>query len=268
MSLNVGCLVRKFDWKSKWRSSNPVQWVEQQGFTALSAPISEAHPDYFQDSNQIVVFSQKGQEIWLGLGLFHVFNKMCQSGSFTGLGNGVVMVAEDQSGYFGAQEFFDGQLGWGSHVTTTPPSIWTRPAASAQKKLKPSYTRKAAIDGIADLLGADPMLIGSCVTAEGNDASCGIAWHSEKGQWVLALLTAGGDQFQEIDLQSFLPCGVLCALSEHPAGWSKYWRQSDLFAAMQEHLSRAWCGVGLSEFSLNHPMLRGACLLVELDFDR
>ena len=70
MSLNIGCLVRKFDWKSKWRSSNPVQWVEQQGFTAVSAPLTEAYPDYFQDANQMVVFSQKDQEIWLGYGYF------------------------------------------------------------------------------------------------------------------------------------------------------------------------------------------------------
>jgi hypothetical protein len=56
MSLNIGCLVRKFDWKSKWRSSNPVQWVEQQGFTAVSAPLTEAYPDYFQDANQMVVY--------------------------------------------------------------------------------------------------------------------------------------------------------------------------------------------------------------------
>ena len=75
MSLNIGCLVRKFDWKSKWRSSNPVQWVEQQCLMALPVPLTEAHPNYFQDANQMVVFSQKEQEIWLDLGLFHIFNK-------------------------------------------------------------------------------------------------------------------------------------------------------------------------------------------------
>ena len=75
MSLNIGCLVRKFDWKSKWRSSNPVQWVEQQCLMALSVSLTEAHPNYFQGANQMVVFSQKEQEIWLDLGLFHIFNK-------------------------------------------------------------------------------------------------------------------------------------------------------------------------------------------------
>ena len=268
MSLNIGCLVRKFDWKSKWRSSNPVQWVEQQGFTAVSAPLTEAYPDYFQDANQMVVFSQKDQEIWLGLGLFHVFNKMCQSNSFTGLGTGVVMVAEDESGYYGAQEFFDGQPRWGAQVTTTPANIWTRQTPSAPKPPKQSDTRRAAIDGIADLLGTDPVLIETCVTAQGNDAACGIAWHGEKRGWVLALMVTGGAQFQEIDPHSFLPSGVLFAANNHPDGWPRYWRQGDLFAAMLEHLSRAWCGVGLSEFSLNHPMLRGPCLLVELDFGR
>ena len=95
MYWNIGCLVRKFDWKSKWRSSNPVQWVEQQCLMALPVPLTEAHPNYFQDANQMVVFSQKEQEIWLGLGLFHIFNKMCKSNNFTGLGTGAVMVAEE-----------------------------------------------------------------------------------------------------------------------------------------------------------------------------
>jgi hypothetical protein len=268
MYWNIGCLVRKFDWKSKWRSTNPVQWVEQQGFTALSVPLTEAHPNYFQDPNQMVVFSQKEQEIWLGLGLFHIFNKMCQSNSFTGLGTGAVMVAEDDSGYYGAQEFSDGQARWGAQVTTAPASIWTRQTPSAPKPSEHSDTRRVAIEGISDLLRADPVLIETCLTAQGNDAACGIAWHGEKRGWVLVLPTTGGVQFQEIDRHSFLPSGVQFVATGHPDGWPKYWRQGDLFAAMQEHLSRAWCGVGLSEFSLNYPMLQGPCLLVEFDFDR
>ena len=34
---------------------------------------------------------------------------MCQSNNFTGLGTGAVMVAEDESGYYGAQEFLTGK---------------------------------------------------------------------------------------------------------------------------------------------------------------
>lgn len=45
---------------------NPVQWVEQQGFTAVSAPLTEAYPDYFQDANQMVVFRRKTKKFGWG----------------------------------------------------------------------------------------------------------------------------------------------------------------------------------------------------------
>ena len=55
-------------------------------------------PRLFQDTHHMVVFSQKGQEIWLGLGVSHVFNKLCQSQDFSGLGAGVAMVVDDAHG--------------------------------------------------------------------------------------------------------------------------------------------------------------------------
>ena len=268
MSLNVGCLVRKFDWKSKWRSSHPLKWLERQGFSAVSAPLTEAHPDHFQNSNRMVIFAQKDQEIWLGLGIFHVFNKMCQSENFTRLGSGVVMVADDQSGYYGVQEFFDGKPGWGAQVATTSVELWYRQVGTASNKNVQSSTQKSSFEGIAGLLSSDPTLIAACMGNQNANASCGIAWNGEQKRWVLALPHNSGAQFQEIDTKSFIPTGRFFVAVDHAEGWPRYWRQSDLFAAVQEHLSRAWCGVGLSEFSLNHPTLRGECLLVELDFDR
>ena len=91
--------------------------------------------------------------------LCHIFNKMCQSNSVTGLGTGAVMVAEDDSGYYGAQEFSDGQARSGAQVTTAPASIWTRQTPSAPKPSKQSDTRRVAIEGISDPLEAGPVLI-------------------------------------------------------------------------------------------------------------
>ena len=95
MSLNIGCLVRRFDWMGRWRAPAALDWLERQGFSAQSEQVDEAHPEYFQDSHQMVVFSQKSQEIWLGLGVSHLFNKLCQSQEFKGLGEGIAMVADD-----------------------------------------------------------------------------------------------------------------------------------------------------------------------------
>ena len=93
MSLNIGCLVRKFDWMERWRAPAPVDWLERLGFSAQSDQVDEAHLDYFQDPDHMVVFSQKGQEVWLGLGVSHLFNKLCQSQDFKGLGAGDAIVA-------------------------------------------------------------------------------------------------------------------------------------------------------------------------------
>ena len=111
MSLNIGCLVRRFDWMGRWRAPAPLDWLERQGFSAQSEQVDEAHPDYFQDSHHMVVFSQKSQEIWLGLGVSHLFNKLCQSQDLKGLGEGVAMVADDAHGYYGLQEFARGAPG-------------------------------------------------------------------------------------------------------------------------------------------------------------
>ena len=73
-------------------------------------------PRLFQDTHHMVVFSQKGQEIWLGLGVSHVFNKLCQSQDFSGLGAGDAMVVDDAHGYYGFQEFARGEAGWGAQV--------------------------------------------------------------------------------------------------------------------------------------------------------
>ena len=122
MSLNIGCLVRRFDWMGRWRAPAPLDWLERQGFSAQSEQVDEAHPDYFQDSHHMVVFSQKSQEIWLGLGVSHLFNKLCQSQDLKGLGEGVAMVADDAHGYYGLQEFARGEAGWGAQVTTARPN--------------------------------------------------------------------------------------------------------------------------------------------------
>ena len=79
MSLNIGCLVRKFDWMQRWRRPTPLDWLDRQGLAVQSVQVDEAHPDYFQDADQMVVFSQKTQEIWLGLVVIHLFNRLCQS---------------------------------------------------------------------------------------------------------------------------------------------------------------------------------------------
>jgi hypothetical protein len=86
--------------------------------------------------------------------------------------------------------------------------------------------------------------------------------------WVLAVMGSDGKTYQQIDYSNFLPTGTLFEAVDPPGCWPRYWRQGDLFAAMQDHLSRAWCGVGLSEFTLNHPMLRGPCLVIELTADK
>ena len=128
----------------------PVDWLERLGFSAQSDQVDEAHLDYFQDSDHMVVFSQKGQEVWLGLGVSHLFNKLCQSQDFKGLGAGVAMVADDAHGYYGFQEFARGAAGWGAQVTTAPPSMWMRPASQGTA----SPQRTMAIQSVADLLGA------------------------------------------------------------------------------------------------------------------
>jgi hypothetical protein len=46
----------------------------------------------------------------------HVFNKLCQSQDFSGLGAGVAMVVDDAHGYYGFQEFARGEAGWGAQV--------------------------------------------------------------------------------------------------------------------------------------------------------
>ena len=98
----------------RWQAPAPVDWLERLGFSAQSDQVDEAHLDYFQDSDHMVVFSQKGQEVWLGLGVSHLFNKLCQSQDFKGLGAGVAMVADDAHGYYGFQEFARGAAGWGA----------------------------------------------------------------------------------------------------------------------------------------------------------
>ena len=264
MSLNIGCLVRRFDWMGRWRAPAPLDWLERQGFSAQSEQVDEAHPDYFQDSHHMVVFSQKSQEIWLGLGVSHLFNKLCQSQDLKGLGEGVAMVADDAHGYYGLQEFAQGEAGWGAQVTTAPASMWMRPASDRTA----SPQRAKAIASVADLLGARVSVIEACATAQGEDAACGIAWHGQMQDWVLAVMGSDGRTYQQIDYSNFLPTGTLFEAVDPPGGWPRYWRQGDLFAAMQDHLSRAWCGVGLSEFTLNHPMLRGPCLVIELTADK
>ena len=118
----------------RWQAPAPVDWLERLGFSAQSDQVDEAHLDYFQDSDHMVVFSQKGQEVWLGLGVSHLFNKLCQSQDFKGLGAGVAMVADDAHGYYGFQEFARGAAGWGAQVTTAPPSMWMRPASQRNRK--------------------------------------------------------------------------------------------------------------------------------------
>ena len=247
----------------RWQAPAPVDWLERLGFSAQSDQVDEAHLDYFQDSDHMVVFSQKGQEVWLGLGVSHLFNKLCQSQDFKGLGAGIAMVADDAHGYYGFQEFARGAAGWGAQVTTAPPSMWMRPASHGTA----SPQRTMAIQSVADLLGARVSVIEACATAQGEDAACGIAWHGQMQDWVLASMAAHGTAFQQINSLNFLPTGTLFEAVDPPSGWPRYWRQGDLFAAMQDHLSRAWCGVGLSEFTLNHPMLRGSCLVIELTAD-
>ena len=264
MSLNIGCLVRKFDWMQRWRRPTQLDWLDRQGLAVQSVQVDEAHPDYFQDADQMVVFSQKTQEIWLGLGVSHVFNRLCQAQDFKGLGEGVAMVADDAHGYYGLQEFARGAAGWGAQVTTNPASMWMRQSADGTA----SPQRATALQSVADLLGGRVAIVEACVTAQGADAACGIAWHGQKQDWVLAVVAMDGKAYQEVESYNLLPTGTLFDAVDPPGGWPRYWRQGDLFAAMQDHLSRAWCGVGLSEITLNHPMLRGPGLLIEMTTDR
>lgn len=199
MSLNIGCLVRRFDWMGRWRAPAPLDWLERQGFSAQSEQVDEAHPDYFQDSHHMVVFSQKSQEIWLGLGVSHLFNKLCQSQDLKGLGEGVAMVADDAHGYYGLQEFAQGEAGWGAQVTTAPASMWMRPPSDRTA----SPQRAKAIASVADLLGARVSVIEACATAQGEDAACGIAWHGQMQDWVLAVMGSDGKTYQQIDYSNF-----------------------------------------------------------------
>lgn len=167
----------------RWQAPAPVDWLERLGFSAQSDQVDEAHLDYFQISDHMVVFSQKGQEVWLGLGVSHPFNKLCQSQDFKGLGAGVAMVADDAHGYYGLQEFARGAAGWGAQVTTNPASMWMRQSADGTS----SPQRATALQSVADLLGARVAIVEACVTAQGAGAACGIAWHGQKQDWVSQL---------------------------------------------------------------------------------
>ncbi|MDG1294930.1 MAG: hypothetical protein P8P24_06560, partial [Planktomarina sp.] len=93
-------------------------------------------------------------------------------------------------------------------------------------------------------------------SAQCKDAACGVAWYGQMQDWVFALMAADGKTYQQIGFLNFLLMRTLFEAVDPLGGWPRNWRRGDLFAAMQDHLSRAWCGVGLSEFTLNHPMLR------------
>ena len=183
----------------RWRAPAPVDWLERLGFSAQLYQVDEAYLDYFQDTHHIVVFSQKGQEIWLGLGVSHLFNKLCQSQDFSGLGAGVAMVADDAHGYYGFQEFARGEAGYGAQVTISPASMWTRPASSGAA----SPQRTMAIQSVADLLSAQASVIEACATTQGEDAAFGIAWHGQMQDWVLASMAADGRLFNRLILQIF-----------------------------------------------------------------
>ena len=183
MSLNIGCSVRKFDWMQRWRRPTPLDWLDRQGFAVQSVQVDEAHPDSFQDADQMVVFSQKNQETWLGLGVSHLFNRLCQSQDFKGLGERVAMVADDAHVYYGLQEFARGAVDCGAQVTTNPASMWMRQSADGTA----SPQRATAIQSVADFLGARVAIVEACVTAQGADAASGIAWHGQKQDWVSQL---------------------------------------------------------------------------------
>ena len=95
----------------RWCTPTPLDWLELQGFSPQSDQVDEARPDYFPDAHDMVVFLQKIQEVWLGLGVSCLFNRLCQSQDFEGSGEGVAMVADDAQGYYGLQEFARGAPG-------------------------------------------------------------------------------------------------------------------------------------------------------------
>ena len=131
----------------RWCTLTPLHWLELQGFSPQSDQVDEAHPDYFPDAHHMVVFLQKIQEVWLSLGMSCLFNRLCQSQDFEGLGEGVAMVADDAHGYYGLQEFARGDAGWGAQVTTAPASMWMRP--SSDRTASPQCAK--VIQSVADL---------------------------------------------------------------------------------------------------------------------
>ncbi|MGB0798315.1 MAG: hypothetical protein ACPGRD_03235 [Planktomarina sp.] len=265
MSLNVGCMIRRTNWRNKLPGGSAKDWLARIHQPATVYVQDQIPPGALTHPQSIVIFSHKGYEMWLGLGIFHVFNTLCQMNDFTGLGTGVVLVAEDTSGYYGIQEFFDGMPGWGGQVMSNPPVIWNRSLEHAQFAKLPDKTRHAAFSGIAELLGADPMLVEKSITGQNSKGRYGIAWNGEKQQWVLAVMGASGPaQFQELNPATFVRTGIPFDGLDHPDGWPCFWRQNNLFAAVQDHLSRAWCNQSLSDLDETHPACQGECVVMEL----
>lgn len=258
MHLHVGFLVRPTTWRHKLPGSDPISWLSRIGLTGHDLGSVTLDQDAFEAPDTITIITQKNRELWLGLGVFEIFNALCKITDFSPLGTGVVFVADDNSGYYGLQEFYGGTPGWGGQVMRQPAQIWNRDLNGVAKTA--DQNRKTAFAGIANLLGADPELIERCIRGQNSKGRYGIAWHSEKNEWVMAMLGAEGPgQFHELDPASYARIGIPFDGEDHPDGWPCFWRQNNLFSAVQDHLSRAWTDISLSEIAPNLDALDGPC---------
>ncbi len=247
-------MVRPIGLRDRFLRNTPARWLSRLG---LQASVTNLDPSDEIDLNAqatIHIAVQDKKEIWLGQGLFDVFNALCATDDFGKLGTGAVIVADDVTGYFGVQEFFDGDAGWGGQVIADPPRTWTRPNSGATSELH----RRVTFGALAGNIGADPALIQRCVTGMNGKGRYGIAWHGDKHTWVLARIgSEGAGQFQELDPATYSKTGLPFSAATHPDGWPSYWKQEHLFSAAQDHFARSWGAPGITEISPSHPALQG-----------
>ncbi|MGB1234947.1 MAG: hypothetical protein ACPG5U_04370 [Planktomarina sp.] len=253
MSGPIGCMIRPLGMRDKLTRNTADKWLKRIGIEIFPAAEGPLTPEHIHTDGWLTVCTLKNMEIWVGGGIFDIFNTLCQIDDFSKLGTGVVFVMDEAGGYYGLQEFYDGTPGWGGQVIVNPPRTWTRPDVgdSERKHRDPTYA------ALAQNIGADPILIERTVTGMNGNGRYGIAWHGNKG-WVLARIGSDGHgQFQELDPNTYSKTGHPFDPAPQPDGWPSYWKQEHLFSAAQDHLARSWGGIALTELTHDHPMLVG-----------
>lgn len=210
----------------------------------------DADIDLSEDTQLTILTGVQGLEIWCGFPVAYMVERMHQISpalpKFTGL-----FIAQDEgSGTFLHQGVQKGRYGPGLAHPVGKAATWSRTFLAAQGLPPQSATLNAAFDDLAADLGTDADLLRRATLGMSGAGFRGLAWHADKGAWVLARSLAERVDLEpseliELNPKSYAKRGKPFAAKHTQGAISGFLRQPALIYEVQHRAIAAHLGTRL-----------------------